>query len=198
MSAPAGWHLQPDGRERFWDGTQWTDQFRSPAPSDPTAPPPAPSWASSSDTVADTVSDSGHTQAFDVAGTQALPRQDAGTPGAYPTAGQAPAGYPQQGYAPGQPQTGYGAPGAAGYPPPVKSGNSGLAKGCLIAAVVILGLIAIVIAVFAFFASRVVDTVNETFPSGFPTSLPSGFPTDSQKRAFVLPSISAAKEAGSR
>ena len=129
MSAPAGWHLQPDGRERFWDGTQWTDQFRSPAPSDPTA-------------------------------------------------GQAPAGYPQQGYAPGQPQTGYGAPGAAGYPPPVKSGNSGLAKGCLIAAVVILGLIAIVIAVFAFFASRVVDTVNETFPSGFPTSLPSGFPTE--------------------
>lgn len=178
MSAPAGWHLQPDGRERFWDGTQWTDQFRSPAPSDPTAPPPAPSWASSSDTVADTVSDSGHTQAFDVAGTQALPRQDAGTPGAYPTAGQAPAGYLQQGYAPGQPQTGYGAPGAAGYPPPVKSGNSGLAKGCLIAAVVILGLIAIVIAVFAFFASRVVDTVNETFPSGFPTSLPSGFPTE--------------------
>ena len=178
MSAPSGWHLQPDGRERFWDGTQWTDQFRSPAPSDPTAPPPAPSWASSSDTVADTVSDSGHTQAFDVAGTQALPSQDAGTPGAYPTAGQAPAGYPQQGYAPGQPQTGYGAPGAAGYPPPVKSGNSGLAKGCLIAAVVILGLIAIVIAVFAFFASRVVDTVNETFPSGFPTSLPSGFPTE--------------------
>ena len=178
MSAPAGWHLQPDGRERFWDGTQWTDQFRSPAPSDPTAPPPAPSWASSSDTVADTVSDSGHTQAFDVAGTQALPRQDAGTPGAYPTAGQAPAGYPQQGYAPGQPQTGYGAPGAAGYPPSVKSGNSSLAKGCLIAAVVILGLIAIVIAVFAFFTPRVVDTVNETFPSGFPTSLPSGFPTE--------------------
>lgn len=178
MSAPAGWHLQPDGRERFWDGTQWTDQFRSPAPSDPTAPPPAPSWASSSDTVADTVSDSGHTQAFDVAGTQALPSQDAGAPGAYPPAAQAPAGYPQQGYAPGQPQTGYGAPGAAGYPPPVKSGNSSLAKGCLIAAVVILGLIAIVIAVFAFFASRVVDTVNETFPSGFPTSLPSGFPTE--------------------
>src|SRR5690349_25007150 len=28
MSAPAGWHPQEDGRERFWDGTQWTDQFR--------------------------------------------------------------------------------------------------------------------------------------------------------------------------
>ena len=42
MSAPAGWHLQPDGQERFWDGPQWTDQFRSPLPSDPTPPP---SWA---------------------------------------------------------------------------------------------------------------------------------------------------------
>lgn len=30
MSAPAGWHLQGDGRERFWDGSQWTDQFRPP------------------------------------------------------------------------------------------------------------------------------------------------------------------------
>ena len=49
MSAPAGWHLQPDGRERFWDGSQWTEQFRMPAPSDPTAPPP-PSWAQSGDT----------------------------------------------------------------------------------------------------------------------------------------------------
>lgn len=26
--APAGWHPQPDGRERYWDGQQWTDQFR--------------------------------------------------------------------------------------------------------------------------------------------------------------------------
>lgn len=202
MSAPAGWHLQPDGQERFWDGTQWTDQFRSPAPTDPTAPPPAPSWATSSDAASDPVSDgdslsdSDHTKAFDVAGTQALPSQDAAAPGAYPPAGQAPVGYPQkgspqpgyatapqqgypqQGYTPGQPQTGYGAPGAAGYPPPVKSGNSGLAKGCLIAAIVILGLIAIVIAAIAFFASRVADSVSETFPSGFPTSLPSGFPTD--------------------
>ncbi|GAA4397430.1 hypothetical protein GCM10023153_21320 [Ornithinibacter aureus] len=194
MSAPAGWHLQPDGQERFWDGTQWTDQFRSPAPIDPTAPPPAPSWASSSDAVgdalsdSDSVSDSDHTQVFDVAGTQALPRQDAAAPGAYPPAGQASVGYPQQGYpqqgypqqgyAPGQPQTGYGAPGSAGYPPPVKSGSSGLAKGCLIAGVVLLGLIAIVIAAIAFFAPRVADSVNETFPSGFPTSLPSGFPTD--------------------
>ena len=184
MSAPAGWHLQPDGQERYWDGTQWTEQFRAPVTSDPTAPPPAPSWADSADSTAP----SDHTQTFDVSGTQALPTQDAGAPVAYPPAayppvayppaGQQEAGYPQQGYPPGQPQTGYGAPGAPGHPPPQGSGSSGLLKGCLIAGVVLLGLIAIVIAGFAFFASRVVDEVNETFPSGFPTELPSGIPTE--------------------
>ncbi|HSF99458.1 MAG TPA: DUF2510 domain-containing protein [Ornithinibacter sp.] len=216
MSAPAGWHLQPDGQERYWDGTQWTEQFRAPVVSDPTAPPPAPSWAgstqssdpTSSDATGtpytddsadsgeptDTVAPIEHTQAFDVSGTQALPSQDAGAPAAYPPGAYPPAGYaapgyppatqqqsgyPQQGYAPGQPQTGYGAPGAQAYPPPPpQGGSSGLLKGCLIAGVVLLGLIAVVIAAFAFFASRVVDEVNETFPSGFPTELPSGFPTE--------------------
>lgn len=199
MSAPAGWHLQPDGQERFWDGTQWTEQFRAPMTIDPTAPPPAPSWAGSSESTdptssadataptesaassepTDSTAPSEHTQAFDVSGTQALPRQDAAAPAAYPPAGYPPAEYAQQGYPPGQPQTGYGAPGAQGYPPPpVQSGSSGLLKGCLIAGVVLLGIIAIVIAAFAFFASRVVDEVNETFPSGFPTELPSGFPTE--------------------
>ncbi|MBM6401747.1 DUF2510 domain-containing protein [Phycicoccus sonneratiae] len=38
MSAPPGWHPQPDGRERWWDGQQWTEHFRDPA----TAAPPAP------------------------------------------------------------------------------------------------------------------------------------------------------------
>ena len=37
MSAPAGWHRQDDGRERFWDGQQWTDQFRQPELSDATS-----------------------------------------------------------------------------------------------------------------------------------------------------------------
>lgn len=203
MSAPAGWHLQPDGQERYWDGTQWTDQFRAPLASDPTAPPPPPSWADASAPVdstasdatgaaslsdsaepTDTVATSEHTQALDVSGTQALPRQDAAAPAAYPPAayppaGNPPAGYPPAGYAPGQPQSGYGAPGAPGYPPPPpQGGSSGLLKGCLIAGVVLLGLIAVVIAAFVFFASRVADEVSETFPTGFPTELPSGFPTD--------------------
>lgn len=39
---PPGWHPQADGRERYWDGTQWTDQFRpaqGPPPEYPAAPP---------------------------------------------------------------------------------------------------------------------------------------------------------------
>jgi hypothetical protein len=27
MSTPAGWYPQPDGRERWWDGTTWTEDF---------------------------------------------------------------------------------------------------------------------------------------------------------------------------
>jgi len=39
VSTPAGWHKQPDGRERYWDGQQWTDQYREASASAP--PPPA-------------------------------------------------------------------------------------------------------------------------------------------------------------
>ena len=27
MSAPAGWYPQPDGRQRWWDGAQWTEHY---------------------------------------------------------------------------------------------------------------------------------------------------------------------------
>jgi hypothetical protein len=27
MSSPAGWYLQPDGQQRYWDGEQWTEHF---------------------------------------------------------------------------------------------------------------------------------------------------------------------------
>ncbi|MGG5261133.1 DUF2510 domain-containing protein [Phycicoccus avicenniae] len=39
MSAPPGWHPQPDGRERWWDGQQWTEHFRDPVAT-PVAPAP--------------------------------------------------------------------------------------------------------------------------------------------------------------
>ncbi|HET7823471.1 MAG TPA: DUF2510 domain-containing protein [Ornithinibacter sp.] len=172
MSAPAGWHLQPDGQERYWDGTAWTDQFRAPLPIDPTAPPPPPSWAPSVD----------DTQALDVDHTQAIPAPaEPAQPGYYaPAPDQAQQGYayPQQ---PGAPQTGYGAPGypAAGQPyaPPPRQGNA-LAKGCLIAAIIgvlVLGA-AIVGGIYVF--NKASDTISQTFPSGLPTDLPTDFPSD--------------------
>ena len=27
MSTPAGWYPQEDGRQRYWDGAQWTEHF---------------------------------------------------------------------------------------------------------------------------------------------------------------------------
>jgi len=73
--APAGWHLQPDGRERYWDGTQWTAHFRpGPAQQAPEGQPTYP----------------------DPAG-QADPAQQ-GYAGYQQGYGQA---YPQPGYAPG-------------------------------------------------------------------------------------------------
>lgn len=188
MSAPAGWHLQPDGQERYWDGTQWTDQFRAPLPSDPTAPPPPPSWAAS-------VEESrslDETQALDVTGTQAIPAAEPTPPGyqqpapaqtdyaqpGYPEAGYPQTGYPQTGsQPPGYPQTGYGAPGAGSYVPPPSQG-SGLAKGCLIAALVGVLVIGAGIVAAVFIFNRAADTISETFPSGFPTDLPSDLPSD--------------------
>jgi Protein of unknown function (DUF2510) len=184
MSAPAGWHLQPDGQERYWDGTRWTDQFRSPLPSDPTAPPPAPEWAATVD----------ETQALDVDSTQAIPAPVSPEPQypsyqqpTYPQPDQAQPGYQQPTYQaqppyqqpyqqPGYPQAGYGAPGSQTYAPPRQ--GSGLAKGCLIAAVVGLLVVGAVIAAIFVFASRAVDSVSQSFPSGFPTSLPTDLPTD--------------------
>ncbi|WP_205859783.1 DUF2510 domain-containing protein [Phycicoccus endophyticus] len=45
MSAPPGWHRQPDGRDRWWDGQQWTDHVRDPQPTPPVPAPGAPAGA---------------------------------------------------------------------------------------------------------------------------------------------------------
>jgi len=187
MSAPAGWHLQPDGQERYWDGSQWTDQFRLPLPSDPTAPP---SWEGPVD----------QTQAVDLNATQAIPAAQA-PPSGYPAGGHPPAedpqsgsghpdyaqpgyqpvyqqpGYPQPGHPqPGYPQTGYGAPGSQPYAPPPSQG-SGLAKGCLLIAIIGVLLLGAAVAGGLYVFNRASDTISETFPSGLPTGLPTDFPS---------------------
>lgn len=32
MSTPAGWYDDGSGKQRWWDGSQWTDQFQTPEP----------------------------------------------------------------------------------------------------------------------------------------------------------------------
>jgi hypothetical protein len=44
--APAGWYPDGSGNERYWDGSAWTEQLRTPTPPAPMLPPepvPAPS-----------------------------------------------------------------------------------------------------------------------------------------------------------
>jgi hypothetical protein len=178
MSAPPGWHLQPDGRERYWDGQQWTEQFRTPTPSDPTAPPADTGW-----------SQDDRTQALGVDPTQAMPTppQSEGyvpppSP-TYPTQQQY--GYPSgggglppaEGYGP----TGYGTPGYGGPDgpyPPQKQGMSGTAKGCLIAAVVGLVLVIIVAVAGVWLLSRAANEAVEQIQTQFPTAVPTEVPTD--------------------
>ncbi|MGL5852301.1 MAG: DUF2510 domain-containing protein, partial [Phycicoccus sp.] len=196
MSAPPGWHPQPDGRERYWDGTRWTDEFRAPAPTDAAAPPPPPSWASPEPT-----------QAIDIDRTQVIPAPDpaaaapssgpvsgGGSPGAPPPwqpAGYGPAGGQSAGYdatagtvpgapppGPVPPGTGYGSPGTPWQPPP----QQGRSRGCLVAAIVtaVVLLVVVGLVVWGVFAvgSRVVDTVESAVPTRLPTELPSNLPTE--------------------
>jgi TM2 domain-containing membrane protein YozV len=44
VTTPAGWYGQPDGTERFWTGSQWSDQVR-PRPLASLTPPPPPPTA---------------------------------------------------------------------------------------------------------------------------------------------------------
>jgi hypothetical protein len=180
MSAPPGWHQQPDGRERWWDGQQWTEHFRDPAPSDPTAPP-TESY------------DSDRTQALDVDRTQQLPSQPPpgtqqggyGQQGAYGDQGYTPPPVPtyptQQSYSypsggGGVPAPGYATPGT--YPPPQKQGMSGAAKGCLIAAVAVIVIVLIAVVGGIFLFRQAADEVSRQVESSFPTVLPSDFPSE--------------------
>ncbi len=85
--APPGWHLQPDGRERYWDGTQWTAHFR---------PGPAQQAQDGQPTYPDP-SAQAHPQGY--AGYQQ------GYGQGYPQPGYPQAGYPQAVY-PGTPASG--------------------------------------------------------------------------------------------
>lgn len=189
-SAPPGWHLQPDGRERFWDGQRWTEEFRDPS----TAP----------------------TQAIPMDQTQGMwtgPDQPpAGTdPYAQNPYAQGGGAY-QPAYTP-PPGQGGTQPPYYGTGAPPSSGMPGWLKGCLVALLVLL----VIAAIGLFIGWRMLSSAIESqtpapttttepttdattgtdapvipglptdLPSGFPSELPSGFPTD-------IPSLPGAGE----
>lgn len=155
MSAPPGWYEQPDGRERWWDGQQWTDLFRPPPTAGPADDAPGPGQEP--------------TQALDVDRTQAMPapppsQQDY----AYPSGGG--------GLPPGR--GGYGGPGDYGQYPPPKQGMSSTAKGCLVAGVVGVVLIIVIAVLGVIFFGRMADRAVEDIQSSLPTTVPSQVPTE--------------------
>ncbi|MCL2150977.1 MAG: DUF2510 domain-containing protein [Coriobacteriia bacterium] len=162
---PAGWYPDPAGdssKIRYWDGTQWTDQFQS----NPDAPAPvAPTYGAAPD--------QGYSQGY--APSQPTYGQE------QPTYGQA----PDQGYSQGQPAYGQGQPQSQGQQPtyqqpayqqptyqqqapgyqvqpvePVKS-KSGVAIASLVLAIIgtILGLLSPIIGL-VFGVSALISSVN--------------------------------------
>lgn len=172
-SAPPGWHLQPDGRERYWDGQRWTDEFRTPG--------------------------SAPTQQIPLDETRDMPAAGTSAYGAAGQEGQGPGGYappPSGGYGqPGYGQPGYGQPGyGEGGPLSDKPRGGGWGKGCLIALLIVVLLAAILVAVGVWLFRAANDIVSEStatpvateaptevpteVPTGLPTELPTELPTD--------------------
>jgi len=154
MSAPAGWYPQPDGRQRYWDGAQWTEHFHG------EATPEVPSAGEASTPSATEVP----------AGAQAY-----GQGHGQPSAGETTYGQPAYG------QPAYGQPGQAGAygTPPASTGKSGLGKGCLIAGIiglVILALIAVLGVMLFNKAKDEVDKITTATSSAAPSSDP-GLPS---------------------
>lgn len=98
MSAPAGWYPTPEGHERYWDGSAWTEQVRS---ADPGPTEPGPQDAGSAET-------------------RVLPQQGGGSDHSYGGSGQDAGSSGGQGYASASGQ----GPGAASGGSPQDSGYS--------------------------------------------------------------------------
>ena len=149
MSAPAGWHLQPDGQERYWDGTAVDRPVPGPAAQRPHRPAAAALVGRRRSTRPRRSTSTG-TQAIPA---PAAPEQPA-QPGYHASRRHDPASA-QQDYAPARASAGHrpratrspatsrpatrrpatAPPPASRYAPPPRQG-SGLAKGCLIAALI--------------------------------------------------------------
>jgi hypothetical protein len=144
MSAPAGWYPQPDGRQRYWDGSAWTEHFHGDAQaSSVTGEEPQAS------TPIESVPTYGQEQAY----------------GGQPTSGQPTYGQPTY----GQPTT-YGQQPAYGTAP-ATTGKSGLGKGCLIAGIIGLVILGLVVALAVVVFNRAKSTIDDAIASA--TAAPS-------------------------
>ena len=147
-TAPAGWHRQPDGRDRYWDGERWTDEFRDPSE--------AP------------------TQQIPLDETRGMPPagESAYAPGPSASAGQGGYAPPPSAYSGPQYQSPQGGPLSD------RPRGNGWLKGCLIALLVVVVLtVILVVAGIALFRSAS-DRVSESLPTGLPSELPTELPTD--------------------
>jgi len=128
--APAGWYEDgvTAGQERFWDGTQWTDQFRPLAPAAPPVPPAPPAEPTAA---AEPVA-----EAPTAAPAEPAPAEPAPTAApAYPAYSAAPTAPAAQAYPAYQP----------GVPAAARPAGKGLSKGAIIGIVV--GAVALIAAI---------------------------------------------------
>lgn len=147
MSAPAGWYPQPDGRQRWWDGTQWTEHYH-----DATAP--AADAAASSEAGAATDTTPGAATGADYQyGQTAYGQATYGQPGQ--------ATYGQPGTSPGAPSSGSGV------------GKGCLIAAAIVAVLVALMVVAGIV-LFNTAKKKVEEVIPTTFPTS--TSGP-GLPT---------------------
>jgi hypothetical protein len=150
-TAPPGWHRQPDGRDRFWDGQRWTDEFRDPSDAD--------------------------TAQIPLDETRGMPAAEGGgyasqAPGGGSPGGQGPyappSSYGDQPYAYGE----------GGGPLADQQRGSGWLKGCLIALLVVVILVVLVVVAGALLLRSASDEVAESIPTVVPTEVPTELPTD--------------------
>ncbi|MCA1782602.1 MAG: hypothetical protein ABR500_10430 [Dermatophilaceae bacterium] len=157
-TAPPGWHRQPDGRDRFWDGQRWTDEFRD------------PSEATTQQIPLD------ETRGMSAAESQGGYASQAPGAGSAGQGGQGP-------YAP--PPAYGGGPDAYGQGGPLSDsgrGGSGWLKGCLIALLVVVILVALLAVggmwLFRSASDRVSEAIESAQPTAPATDVPSEAPGD--------------------